>query len=509
MTMADDTIRLLIVDDDEVDRMAIRRALQAAGLPAAVDEELGPEGVIERVSRTEYDCVILDQSMPGEDGLSLIRRLREAGVGTPILVVTGQDDDTAAQLVAAGASDYLPKADLSPARLVRRLRYAMRVGRAEARAHDALHELASERTLFAAVLRQMPAAVMIAAVPSGKLLLSNDQVAELLGQPAVLKDSLAQLGRYSASRADGSKYGPDDWPLARAVARAEIIAAEEMILERPDGRKVIVRASAQPVHDATSKVVAAVMTLEDLTTERRAQGELERAAHAREEILAIVSHDLRNPLNAVSVAIDELADPDLEGPTRLRYVTAIRRAVGRADRLIRDLLDVSRIEAGKLSIDARPVTARALLEQAAREHEVLARDAGMGIKVSVDGSLAEAKILADRDRVLQAVGNLIGNALRYARGKGDVDLSLERHDSSVRIWVADKGPGIPADALPHIFDHYWQANRQRRAGAGLGLSIVQGIAAAHGGSIHAENRDGGGARFCLCLPAVQVVSDGP
>jgi signal transduction histidine kinase len=155
------------------------------------------------------------------------------------------------------------------------------------------------------------------------------------------------------------------------------------------------------------------------------------------------------------------------------------------------------------------VTARALLEQAAREHEVLARDAGMGIKVSVDGSLAEAKILADRDRVLQAVGNLIGNALRYARGKGDVDLSLERHDSSVRIWVADKGPGIPADALPHIFDHYWQANRQRRAGAGLGLSIVQGIAAAHGGSIHAENRDGGGARFCLCLPAVQVVSDGP
>jgi signal transduction histidine kinase len=135
----------------------------------------------------------------------------------------------------------------------------------------------------------------------------------------------------------------------------------------------------------------------------------------------------------------------------------------------------------------------------------------MGIKVNVDGALADAKILADRDRVLQAVGNLIGNALRYARGKGDVDLSLERDArdaKKVRIWVSDKGPGIPADALPHIFDHYWQANRQRRAGAGLGLSIVQGIAVAHGGSIHAENRDGGGARFCLSLPAVQI-SDRP
>jgi signal transduction histidine kinase len=348
---------------------------------------------------------------------------------------------------------------------------------------------------------------MIAEVPSGQLLLANDKVETLLGQPAVRSDAIEQLRRYAAYHLDGTTpYGADEWPLARAAQKNETIVGEEMLIVRPDARRVLVRASAQPIHDNEEHVVAAVMILEDLTAERRAQAELERAAHSREEILAIVSHDLRNPLNAVSVAIDELADPDLDQPTRTRYVTAIRRAVGRADRLIRDLLDVSRIEAGKLSLETRPVSARALLEQAAREHEVLARDADMSIKVSIGETVGDVKMLADRDRVLQAIGNLIGNALRYARGKGDVELSIELVGKAVRLCVADRGPGIPDDALPHIFDHYWQAHRQRRAGAGLGLSIVQGIAIAHGGTIQAENREGGGARFSLCLPAVTAGS---
>jgi signal transduction histidine kinase len=498
----EEILKILVVDDDEVDRIAIRRALDAAGLHVEVDEEVGTAAVPERLRQRAYDCVVLDQSMPGEDGLALIRRLRDAGVETPILVVTGQDDDTAANLVAAGASDYLPKADLSPARLVRRLRYAIRVGNAEARARTAAVELASERQLFSAVLRQMPAAVMVAQVPGGQLLLANDKVDTLLGQPAVRSEALEQLGRYSAYRMDGTAYTPAEWPLARAAQANETVVGEEMLIVRPDARRVLVRASAQPVHDHEQRVVAAVMTLEDLTAERRAQADLERAAHSREEILAIVSHDLRNPLNAVSVAIDELADPELDHPTRTRYVTAIRRAVGRADRLIRDLLDVSRIEAGKLVLEPRPISARAILEQAAREHEVLARDASMGIKVEVAEGLAEIKMMADRERVLQAIGNLIGNALRYARGKGDVELSIETAGKGVRLCVSDRGPGIPDDALPHIFDHYYQANRQRRAGAGLGLSIVQGIALAHGGTIQVENRAGGGARFSLCLPAV-------
>ncbi len=498
--MVDEILHLLVVDDDEVDRIAIRRALAAAGIRAEVDEEDGPTRVLELLQARAYDCVIMDQSMPIEDGLTLIQRLRAAGVLTPILVVTGQDDETAARLVAGGATDYLPKGDLSPTRLVRRLRYAIRVGRAEESARSALGDLAAERQVLAAVLRQMPAAVMIAEVPSRELLLSNDQVGELLGQPAVRRDTIAQLRRYAAFRPDGTAYGADEWPLARAAIQHEVVVAEDMICERPDGTRVIVRASAQPVHDARGKVVAAVMTMEDLTTERRAQAELEQSARAREEILAIVSHDLRNPLNAVSVAVEELADPQLDTDTRTRYVAAIRRAVGRADRLIRDLLDASRIEAGKLSIERRPMAVRALLDHAAREHEILARDANMKITVSVDAAVDAIKIRADRDRILQAVGNLVGNALRYARGKGDVELSASLEGGFVRVCVADGGAGIPEDALPHIFDRYWQAHRQRRAGAGLGLAIVQGIAAAHGGKTDASNREGGGACFTLTLP---------
>jgi signal transduction histidine kinase len=132
---------------------------------------------------------------------------------------------------------------------------------------------------------------------------------------------------------------------------------------------------------------------------------------------------------------------------------------------------------------------------------MIARDAEMSIKVDIPAAVGEVKMLADRDRVLQAIGNLVGNALRYARGRGDVELTIETTPEQVLLCVSDRGPGIDEEALPHIFDHYWQAHRQRRAGAGLGLAIVQGIAVAHGGAIRAENREGGGARFCLGLPA--------
>ena len=111
--MSTQRLKLLIVDDDEVDRMALRRALQAGGVSADIDDELGASGAIERLRVTRYDCVIVDFGLPGEDGLSLVRRIRGANDLTPILAVTGQEEEVGAQLVAAGASDYLSRRTMS------------------------------------------------------------------------------------------------------------------------------------------------------------------------------------------------------------------------------------------------------------------------------------------------------------------------------------------------------------------------------------------------------------
>ncbi len=220
-------------------------------------------------------------------------------------------------------------------------------------------------------------------------------------------------------------------------------------------------------------------------------------------ILALVSHDLRSPLSAVSVAIDALADPGLDQATRERYLGAMRRAVGRAERFLTDLTDVGRVAAGTLSIETAPVSIELLLERAAREHAAEARAAGNWIVVEADHEIRP--VTADADRLLQALDKLISNAMRHARGSGAITLRAENghapEGDTVRLWVIDHGPGVPDREMDLVFDRCLRGERVRGARAGLGLPLARGIAEAHGGSIRVEDTPGNGASFCLELPA--------
>jgi signal transduction histidine kinase len=173
--------------------------------------------------------------------------------------------------------------------------------------------------------------------------------------------------------------------------------------------------------------------------------------------------------------------------------------VRRSDRLIRDLLDVSKIEAGKLSVEPTAHSVEGLLEQAVRDHEVLAEERELTLRVQPmpDGM---PKVIADRTRIIQVLGNLIGNAIRFTEAGGTIDLEAEHHDSVVHIRVSDTGSGIPVETLPHIFNRYWQARQQRRAGAGLGLAIAKGIVEAHSGTIWVTSEQGVGTTFTFTLP---------
>src|SRR5262249_3527422 len=215
--------------------------------------------------------------------------------------------------------------------------------------------------------------------------------------------------------------------------------------------------------------------------ERRAQRAVERAASVREEILEIVSHDLLNPLNSIGIAVEQLAEPDIDAAGRQKYAAAIRRSLARADRLIRDLLDAAIIEGGRLRIEPRAISVRPLLEQVVHDHELQAQQANTPLQLEVGSGVAKGQ--ADRDRTGQVLANLLGNAFRYGAGGAGIVVSAESEDGLVRFSVRDSGPGIPAEVLPYIFDRYYQGNRARRAGAGLGLAIAKGIVEAHGGGI--------------------------
>ena len=232
-------------------------------------------------------------------------------------------------------------------------------------------------------------------------------------------------------------------------------------------------------------------------------GDGEQTWRQLDEILAVISHDLRGPLSAINVAIDALGDGDLDPAMRDRYLEAMRRAIGRAERFLGDLLDVGRMEAGSFTVDPRPVPVGPLLEEAARAHERSARDGGNWVVLEIPEEVD--RVLADRERLLQALHALIANALRYARGTGPITLRAERCERAdgthVRLWVCDRGPGLPHGQVERVFERPWRRHDERRTGAGLGLYIARGIAEAHGGTVSALSRPGDGARFCIELPA--------
>lgn len=231
---------------------------------------------------------------------------------------------------------------------------------------------------------------------------------------------------------------------------------------------------------------------------QQALREREEALRSREDILAIVSHDLRGPLATIALSAGSLLEePDLAART-LQRLEIIQRAGTRMEHMINDLLDMASIDAKGLTLDRSTEDADEIITRVLEAHEGMA--ATKNIQLRREGELSSVELWCDRERVEQVFGNLIGNALKYGR-PGDV-ITIGGHvvGGDVHLTIADTGPGIPADDLPHVFERYWTAKRQGTKGTGLGLYICKGIVEAHGGKIWVESTVGVGTTFSFTLP---------
>ena len=233
-------------------------------------------------------------------------------------------------------------------------------------------------------------------------------------------------------------------------------------------------------------------------------GEAQRATRARDDVLAIVSHDLRNPLNTIQMStsflLDVLDTPGADVPL-VPQLQIMRRATKRANALIQDLLDVSRIEAGTLAVAEVLTSAALLLSDAALEEEpgILAK----GLTLAHEWHGPDVEVAVDRSRISQLFANLVGNAVKFTPAGGKIALRGEIHATRVIFEVSDSGAGIAPEHLPHLFDRFWQATQTSRAGAGLGLFIVKGIVDAHRGTIEVLSEPGVGTRIRVELPIVR------
>jgi PAS domain S-box-containing protein len=259
---------------------------------------------------------------------------------------------------------------------------------------------------------------------------------------------------------------------------------------------------ALPVRGPDGQVTRWFGTSTDVDDKKRAEEERSRAILAREELLAVVSHDLKNPLGAILLTTALMRRMKFEGEQGERLqgnVEKIQRAAERMNSLIRDILDLARIEAGHFLIEPAPHPPLALMDEALELLQPLAAQKGLRMERQVR-SQSLGPVHCDRERVLQVFSNLLGNAIKFTPAGGSVLVCAEPDEGSVRFSVKDTGPGIPAEQLPHLFDRYWQARDKARMGTGLGLFIARGIVAAHGGQIWVESIVGKGTTFSFTLP---------
>ena len=222
-----------------------------------------------------------------------------------------------------------------------------------------------------------------------------------------------------------------------------------------------------------------------------------QAVTAREDMLKIVSHDLRNPLNTIAMTADLIREQTIPESERNRYLDMILRSGHRMNRMIQDLLDVARVERGQLAVE--PVTASlpAIVNDAIDMMAPMALQHGVALDAELDADLPA--VVADPERIVQLFSNLVGNALKFTPTGGTVCIRAQRKHDRIRVAVRDTGPGIPANDVDNIFASFWQAKKADRRGIGLGLTIARAIVEAHGETIGVESTPGSGAEFWFTL----------
>jgi signal transduction histidine kinase len=396
----DEPLQILVVDDDAIDRMAIHRSLQRSPLIVATITEASTGGAaMEQLRSRPFHCAFLDYRLPDMDGLALINLIRQQDLATPLIVLTGQgDEETAVELMKAGASDYLVKSRIQPDLLAQCVRSALRVYQAEQAVQAAQAELEA----------------------TNRLLRQQNQALE-------------------ANR--------------RHIQRQNL--------------------------------------------------ELIRASQLKSDFLATLSHELRTPLNAI-IGFSQL----LMRRRQTEWTDKQREMVGRIHSngknlltLLNEILDFSKLDAGRLELNPKPMDIAALVEVTVAEMRSLAEQKALALTLTLD--LTNPTLTNDATRLRQIVMNLISNAIKFTDA-GSVTVQVtDPGADTIEIAVADTGIGIEPEAIAAIFEAFRQGDQtqtRRHTGTGLGLAIVDSLVVLMGGTITVDSKPQQGSTFRIQIP---------
>ncbi len=333
----------------------------------------------------------------------------------------------------------------------------------------------------------------------GRCTFLNRAGAELLGYSAraVVGRDVHDLLHHSHPH--GPPFPRDECPIMRALSTGETISGRNETLWRAGRQPFPVQISLRAMVDGP-EIRGAVLSFTDMTETRAAEASLREAVRDRDEVLAVVSHDLRNPVGTIVSAASLLLTLNPSPEKRREHLLAVKRSAERINRLIQDLLDMARLEAGALPVHPGPFDAGRLLDEVLEGHRGKAEERQISLQLRVPTRIPVP--WGDRHRVVQVLTNLVENALRETPPMGKISIGVEEDPvgDGIRFFVSDTGPGIRPEDQERLFDRFWQVSRKDKGGAGLGLSIVKGIVEAHEGRVWVESEEGKGSTFWFLLP---------
>jgi signal transduction histidine kinase len=501
--------RILVVDDRR-DQLMTLEATLADVVDDVVCATSGRDALRLLLEPGEFAVMLLDIQMPGMSGFDLAEMIRQHRVHreTPIIFVTASADDLHVErCYALGAVDYI----LSPVvPTVLRTKVSVLVD---------LHKKTQQVRLQAEVLRRR--ATQLHSLTSASLRIhAAASLSEILHSAAEAARDIVGAEYVVATAAPAGQHAPAHTVEVRGAGpRSEPAAARSMprlesLVSWSDGQPLGViqvsgKAGGQEFNADDEAVVAQIAHVTSVAVQNRILGDAREANRLKDEFFTNLSHELRNPLNAVVGWVHLLKTLPSDETTKGRALDALERNTSLLMRLVDDLLDVSRIASNRLAIVTKPIRLEDAVRSTVESLSVTADTKGVRVEFVVDDGPLE--MLGDAQRLTQAVWNLVINALKFTPRGGQVTVRLAREGGEALLVVEDNGEGIAPGFLPHLFDRFRQARADRPnghgAGLGLGLSIVRAIVELHGGIVWAESRGlGQGARFTIRLPLLAARS---
>ena len=527
-------LRILVVDDDPVDRLAVRRCLRQSGTDARTKEASSAADALEAVGKAVFDCVFLDYYLPGDDTLTLLRTLRETVPELPVVIFTGRgDEDIAVELMKAGAADYMPKSSLTPERLASALRHAREVTQA------AIARQRAEGLLR--LLSEAAEHVLIATTPEDLLKGLFDKISGPLGIDAYLS--------YTADTA-GNELELTSWagiPEDRLASVSEppfdMSIAGSVIIERQPARATFIQQCAEPAAQVLKSIGFRATSCHPLLAEYQLLGALCFASRTRDafaedeleflrtvshyataaferlrnmermreddrrkdEFLATLAHELRDPLAPLRNVLELLKRADGREHILEQARETIDRQLGHLVQLVDDLLDMSRITRNRLHLRKRRVELQSVIQQALDVALPMAESFDHELHVELPSD--PVFLNADPVRLAQVIGNLLTNACKYTDPGGHIWLVAELQEDDVVVRVRDTGIGIPRNKLASIFEMFKQlpaARDRSQGGLGIGLTLVKRLVSMHGGTVEVFSAGTAhGSEFVVRLPVLR------